>query len=164
MIREAKSLLESVIKEAVPGVTVVKSAADESRQIGVRKFPLVSLITLPGTFDESEARVVRYYDETGQYKGRYVRGYRNLPIVIRCWAEGEDAADAAASAIMPCIPSQWVYDGFTCRVELVSEEHSDHAGNASKLYVSAFEVCFNGAATRKPDEIPVVENVQVQYE
>ena len=73
MIKEAKDLLERVIKKRLPDVPVVRSAKEETHTIMARKFPLIFLITNPGTFDGTEARIFRYFED-GQYKERYVRG------------------------------------------------------------------------------------------
>ena len=95
MIRAAKDLLQAVVAQRIPAATVVRSAAAESRAIMSRKWPLVSLITDPGRFDDREAKTVRYPDtEAGVLKQRYVRGSRILPVLLRCWAEGEDAEAA----------------------------------------------------------------------
>lgn len=161
MIREAKELLQAIIEEAVPGVTVVKSAAEESRKIMARQFPLVSLITNPGSFDDTEARTVRYFEgEPKEYRERYVRGHRFVPVLVRCWADGEDGADAMTSGIIPEIPSQWEYDGFSCHVKIGAEEHSDHTGNLGKPYVSVIEVIFSGVAARKPKPVAVIEKAE----
>jgi hypothetical protein len=163
VIREAKNLLTGIVEGLIPGVTVVKSAAGESREIMARKFPLVSLITNPGSFDDSGARTVRYFEgEPKAYRERYVRGHRNVPILIRCWAEGEDKADELASDIIPEIPSQWEYDGFSCHVKIGAEEHSDHTGNLGKPYVSVIEVVFTGTAARKAVAAPVIEKAEVE--
>jgi hypothetical protein len=54
----------------------------------------VSLITNPGRFDGRESKTIRYPDEdAGVWKERYVRGRRILPMLLRCWAENEDAAE-----------------------------------------------------------------------
>jgi hypothetical protein len=164
MIREAKELLKTIVEDTVPGVTVVKSAAEESRQIMARKFPLVSLITNPGAFDDKEARTVRYFEsspgEPKVYREWYVRGHRNIPILIRCWAEGEDDADRMTSDIIPEIPSRWEYDGFGTQVKIGAEEHSDHTGSLGKPYVSVVEVIFTGTAARKAKAAPVIENAE----
>ena len=157
MIREAKKLLEGISKETVPGITVVKSAAEEAREIMARKFPFVALITNPGSFDDSGARTVRYFDDKQQYRERYVRGLRELPILIRCWEDGEDKADELSSSIIPEIPSQWEYDGFGNHVRIGAEEHSDHTGSLNKPYASVIEVIFIGTAARKPKDAPVIE-------
>jgi len=155
VIREAKTLLKGVIEKTVPGITVVKSAAEETREIMARKFPFVALITNPGSFDESEARTVRYFEgEPKQYRERYVRGHRNLPILIRCWADGEDNADELSSKIIPEIPSQWEYDGFGNHVRIEAEEHSDHTSSMNKPYVSVIVATFTATAARKPEAVP----------
>jgi hypothetical protein len=161
VIKEAKDLLEGIIKNLIPGVTVVKSTAEESRQIMVRNFPLVSLITNPGNFDDSEARTIRYHDEQdGGYKQRYVRGNRVLPVLVRCWAAGEDEADAVFSRIIPAVPSRWECGDFTGSVEIGAEEHSDHTGNVAKLYLSVAEVRFSAAAAMDAELVPVFETVE----
>jgi len=162
VIREAKTLLEGIIKKTVPGITVVKSAAEETHGIMARKFPLVALITNPGSFDDSGARTVRYFEgEPKQYRERYVRGLRNLPILIRCWEDGEDKADALTSSIIPEIPSQWEYDGFESHVRIDTEEHSDHASNLNKPYVSVIAVIFTGTAARKPEAVPYFNTTEL---
>jgi hypothetical protein len=89
MITEVKNILAAVVAARSPSATVVRSAKDEQSAIMARKFPLVSLITNPGTFDESEARTVKYYDEPAKtWKQRYVRGNRVLPVLVRCWGRG----------------------------------------------------------------------------
>jgi hypothetical protein len=153
MIKEAKDLLEEIAKREVPAVTVVRSVAGESHAIMERKWPLVSLITNPGTFDNTEARVVRYTDG-GTYKQRYVRGDRVLPILLRCWAASEEDADDAFSRILPAVPSQWVYDDFVKSIEIGAEEHSDHAGNVAKMYLSVAAITFRAAAAMKAENVP----------
>jgi hypothetical protein len=156
MIREAKDLLEGIIKKRIEGVTVVRSAAEESHAIMARQWPLVSLITNPGAFDNKEARTVRYFDG-GDYKERYVRGDRVLPILLRCWAASEEDADEAFSRIIPAIPSQWVYDDFVKSVEIGAEEHSDHAGNVAKIYLSVAEITFRAAAAQGAGDVPHID-------
>ena len=163
MIAEAKRLLESVIKKTAPELTVVKSAAEEARQIMARKFPFAALITNPGNFDSNAARTVRYFEGEGagrKYIERYIRGVRSVPVLIRVWAEGEDHADDLLSRVIPELPAQWEYGGFTGRVEINTEEHSDHAGSMSKPYCSVVEVTFSGTAARAPREVPVIEKVE----
>ena len=159
MITEAKNLLEKIIGNRIEGITIVRSASDESKAIMQRKFPLVALITNPGAFDGSEARTVRYFDKNKEYKQRYVRGNRVLPVLIRCWAAGETEADAVFSRIIPAIPSRWVYDDFTGSIEIGTEEHSDHTGNVTKLYCSIVEVRFSVAAAMEPGEQPYFNQV-----
>jgi hypothetical protein len=163
VIREAKTLLEGIIKKTVPGITVVKSAAEETRIIMARKFPVIALITNPGLFDDSEARTVRYFEgEPKQYRERYVRGHRNVPILIRCWADGEENADALSSSIIPEIPSQWEYDGFGNHVQIGAEEHSDHTSSMNNPYVSVIVVTFTATAARKPEAVPFYEKVELE--
>jgi hypothetical protein len=162
MIKEAKNLLEQIIKGRIENVTVVRSAAEESHEIMSRKFPLIALVTNPGTFDESESRTVRYFDDNKEYKQRYVRGERVLPILIRCWAAGEEDADKIFSRILPAIPSQWGYDGFVKHIEIGWEEHSDHVKNVTKTYLSVAEVRFHAAAAMKPGEVPYYTEVVLE--
>ena len=162
MITEAKDLLEQIVKARIENVTVVRSAADESRAVMQRQFPLIALITNPGPFDESEARTVRYFDEAKEYKQRYVRGNRNLPILLRCWSTSEAEADKVFSRIIPAIPSRWGYDNFTGSIGLGTEEHSDHNGNVTKLYLSVIPVTFSVAAAMEPGEVPYYTEVIVQ--
>ena len=164
IITTAKNLLERVIKNRVENVTVVRSAAEEKKAILVRQFPLVALITAPGPFDDTRAQTVRYFDEgeKHKYQERYVRGNRNLPIQIRCWAAGEEAADIVFSRIIPAIPSRWVYDNFTGSIEIGTEEHSDHTGNVKELYLSVVDVRFSVAAAMEPGKVPYFEQVVLE--
>jgi hypothetical protein len=162
MITEAKDLLEKVVKKMVPGATVVKLAADESAEILNRNFPLVSLITNPGKFDGKEARTYRYFEEgeKHKFKTRYARGNRQVPILLRCWAANETEADKAFSKIIPAIPSRWDYDNFTGEIEITSEEHSDHASNATGIYCSMVEIMFIAAAAMDADDLPYFNKVE----
>lgn len=162
MIKEAKDLLTAVVNARVPTATVVRSASEESRAVMARKWPLVSLITNPGVFDGAEAKQVRYFDSVAKmWKQRYVRGNRVLPILVRCWAEGEDAADALFSRILPAIPSRWEYDDFSGTVEIFAEEHSDHTGNTAKLYLSVVEVRFSIPAALEEGVIPTIDQIDI---
>ncbi|MDR0512048.1 MAG: hypothetical protein LBG93_02960 [Treponema sp.] len=162
MIKAAKDVLERVIKGQFPDMPVVRSAVNESHTIMARKFPLVSLITNPGTFDGTVARIVRYLDNDGTYKERFVRGERVVPILVRCWAEGEEEADEIFSRIIPVIPSQWEYEGFATHIEIRAEEHSDHAGNTGKMYLSVAEVSFRAVAAVDPKKAPFIERAVLQ--
>ena len=160
MIKEAKDLLENVVKKRIKDVTVARSAAEESQAIMGRKFPLVALITNPGTFDDSEARTVRYLDKkTNTHQQRYVRGARVLPILLRCWDQGEEKTDAVFSRIIPAIPSRWDLDNFTGGVEIVAEEHSDHTGNVAKLYLSVAVIRFSVPVALEDELSPTYETV-----
>ena len=162
MIREAKTLLKGIIEKTMPGITVVFSAAEETREIMARKFPFVALITNPGSFDDTEAKTVRYFEENPKrYLQRYVRGHRNLPILIRCWADGEEKADELSSSIIPEIPSQWEYNGFGNYVQIDSEEHSDHTSSTGKPYVSVIVATFTATAARKPEAVPFFETTEI---
>jgi hypothetical protein len=144
MIKEAKDILQNVVSARVPGVAVVRSMAEEQRAVMARTWPLVSLVTNPGRFDDCEAKTVRYPDaEAGIWKERYVRGKRILPVLLRCWAEGEDAADALFSRILPAIPRKWEYDGFEGLIVIENEEHSDFVDSVNKLYLSVAEIEFS---------------------
>jgi hypothetical protein len=161
LITEAKDLLERIVKQRIEGVTVVRSAADESHAIMQRQFPLVALITNPGPFDGAQAQTYRYFEENKEYKQRYAQGNRNIPILLRCWSTGEKEADAVFSRIIPAIPSRWNYDGFTGSIEIGTEEHSDHAGNVAKLYLSVVDVRFSVAAAMEPGEVPYFEKAEL---
>jgi hypothetical protein len=163
MIKEIKDLLETVIKERIPGINVVRSVRDESREIMTRQWPLVSLITKPGRFDDREARVYRYADiEAGVWKQRSVRGSRIIPILMRCWAEGEDAADEIFSRIIPAIPRRWEYDGFEGFVLINREEHTDHTDSATVLYLSVAEVQFSVDVALEEEIVPTIDQTQVE--
>jgi hypothetical protein len=163
MIREIKDILQSVVEQRCPGITVVRSEVDRQQAVRGRKFPLVSLITNPGGFDDREAKTIRYYDQTaGTYKQRYVRGSRIVPILLACWAEGEDETDTLFSRILPAIPRQFTLDGFEGLVLINGEEHSDYAGNVSKLYVSVAEIQFTVAVALEAEIVPTITQTQVE--
>jgi hypothetical protein len=163
MIKEIKDLLETVIKERIPGINVVRSVRDESRAIMTRQWPLVSLITKPGRFDDREARTYRYADiEAGVWKQRSVRGSRIIPILMRCWAEGEDAADEIFSRIIPAIPRRWEYDGFEGFVLINREEHTDHTDSVTDLYLSVAEIQFSVDVALEEEIVPTIDQTQVE--
>jgi hypothetical protein len=162
VITEAKDLLERIIKERIKDVAVVRSAADESRAVMKKQFPLIALITNPGPFDGSQAQTYRYFDDNKDYKQRYARGNRNLPILLRCWSGSEAEADKIFSRIIPAIPSRWNYDDFTGSIEIGTEEHSDHTGNVTNLYCSVIDVRFSVAAAMEPGEIPYYTDVVLE--
>jgi hypothetical protein len=162
LIKEAKDLLEKIIKDRIPGIAVVRSFADEKHAITARTIPFIALITKAGNFDKSTAQTVRYFDGNKEYQQRYVRGDRNLPVQIRCWAESEDEADRLFSRILPAIPSQWGYDGFARHIEIEWEEHSDSVKVVEKRYLSVAQVLFHAAAAMEPGEIPFFKEVVVQ--
>jgi hypothetical protein len=161
VITEAKDLLEQIVKARIENVTVVRSGMDESHAIMQRQFPLVALITNPGSFDGSQAQTYRYFDGE-DYKQRYARGNRNLPILLRCWSISETEADKVFSRIIPAIPSRWNYDDFIGSIEIGTEEHSDHKGNVAKLYCSLVEVRFSVAAAMEPGEVPYYKDVVLE--
>jgi hypothetical protein len=160
MIKEAKDLLQKVIQKKIPEITVIRSAAEESKNIMARNFPFIALVTNPGSFDNSEARTVRYF-EGKEYKEKYVRGERVLPILLRCWADGEDEADEIFSSILSIIPSQWECDGFVKHIEIGWEEHSDHVKNLTKLYLSVAEIKFRAVSAMEPSEVPYFNNSEL---
>jgi hypothetical protein len=144
VIKEVKDVLARVVKEIEPSATVARTGMEEQRGIMARSLPLVSLITNPGRFDDREARVYRYADEdAGIWKERYIRGSRIVPILLRCWAGGEDEADEIFSRLLPAIPRRWDYDGFEGLVLINGEEHSDFADTVSNLYMSMAEIQFS---------------------
>jgi len=161
VITEAKNLLEQIVKARIENVTVVRSAVDESRAVMQRQFPLIALITNPGPFDGSQAQTYRYF-EGEEYKQRYARGNRNLPILLRCWSASEAEADKVFSRIIPAIPSRWNCDDFTGSIEIGTEEHSDHTGNVSKLYCSIIDIRFSVAAAMEPGEVPYYTDVVLE--
>ena len=155
MIKAAKDVLEGAIKARVPSVNIARSAADETRAIMARKFPLASLITNPGKFDDRTAGTARYANtDTNTLVQRYIRGSRILPILVRVWAEGEEEADDVFSLIVPAIPRKWDYDGFEGLVVINGEEHSDHTGNTAKQYVSVAEVRFTVRVAMDEETVP----------
>jgi hypothetical protein len=163
MIKEIKDLLERVVAGRAPSITIVRSFKEEEHAIMARKWPLISLITNPGRFDDREARVFRYADvEAGTWKQRTVRGCRIVPILLRCWAEGEDAADALFSHIIPAIPRRWEYDGFEGFVLIGTEEHSDNSDNESALYLSVAEIQFRVDVALEEEIIPTIDQTEVE--
>ena len=155
MIQATKDVLEGAIKVRVPSVTIVRSAAEETRAIMARQFPLASLITNPGKFDDRTAGTTRYANtDTNTLVQRYIRGSRILPLLVRVWAEGEDEADDVFSRILPAIPRKWEYDGFEGLIVINAEEHSDHTGNTAKQYVSVAEVQFTVQVALDEETVP----------
>jgi hypothetical protein len=162
MICEIKNILQEALSERCPGVPVVRSAAEESHAVMSRKFPLVSLITNPGRFDDREAKNFRYYDEaSNSYKNRYVRGERSVPVLLRCWGSGEDETDVLFSRILPAIPRKFQYDGFDGLILIQGEEHSDHADTLSKVYVSVAEILFVVSVALEEEDIPTITDAEV---
>jgi hypothetical protein len=161
MIKEAKDLLEAVVKTRCPDAVIVRSGLDESQGLMSRKYPLVSLITNPGNFDDREAKTVKYFDEVaGMWKKRYVRGSRVLPILLRLWAKDEEEADIHFSRILPAIPKAWEYDGFEGLILINHEEHSDHTGNVAKRYLSVAEIQFTAAAAMESELVPTFNTIK----
>jgi hypothetical protein len=165
MIKEAKNILEQVVRERIPDAVVVRSAAEEAEGLMTRKLPLVSLVTNRGWFDDREAKTIRYPDgEAGIWKERYVRGKRILPILLRCWAEGEDAADELFSRILPAIPRKWEYDGFEGLIVIEGDEHSDHVDNVNKMYLSVAEVQFSVQIALEETAVPTIKATDAEAE
>jgi hypothetical protein len=161
MIREAKDVLQNIVEKLIPEAAVVRSGAEETRAIMARRWPLVSLVTNPGRFDDREAKIFRYVDsEAGVLKQRYVRGSRILPILIRVWAEGEDETDRMFSRIIPAIPKRWELDDFGGMVAINPEEHSDFVDNASKLYLSVAEIQFTVPVALDEEIVPTFKSVE----
>jgi hypothetical protein len=162
MIKEAKDILEQAVSKRVPEVVIVRSAAEVSHAIMGRKFPLIGLITNPGKFDDREAKTFRYADTAaGVWKQRQVRGSRILPILLRVWAEGEDAADELFSRILPSIPRRWDYDGFEGHIVINAEEHSDCADSVSKLFLSVAEIEFCVDVATEEEIVPTINTTEV---
>jgi hypothetical protein len=163
MIKEAKDILQNVLASRAPGLTVARSMAEEQRAIMARQWPLAALITNPGRFDDREAKTVRYPDaEAGLWKERYVRGKRILPILLRCWAEGEDETDALFSRILPAVPRRWEYDGFEGLIVIETEEHSDFDDNVNKLYLSVAEIQFSVPVALEEEIVPTFTSVEAE--
>ena len=160
MLSEAKKLLEDAVGRAVPGAEVVRSAEEEERAAAAGKFPLVALLGNPGTFDETEARTVRFRDDDGRYRERHVRGKRSLPILVRCREADEEGADALLATILPELPARWEHDGFVGEVRIGAEERSDHAEGAAGGHVSVVEVIFTAPVARQAEEIPLIEKTE----
>jgi hypothetical protein len=168
VIKEIKDVLEAVVSARIPGITVARSALEESHAIMARKWPLVSLITNPGRFDDREARLVRYAD-TGEggrgavtWKQRTVRGTRRVPILLRCWNKGEDATDEIFSRIIPAIPRRWDYDGFQGFVLIGAEEHSDHTDSVTNLYLSMAEIQFTVDVALEETIVPTIDTTEIE--
>jgi hypothetical protein len=139
--------------------------AEEQHAAMARQWPLVSLITNPGRFDDREAKTIRYPDaEAGIWKERYVRGKRIVPILVRCFAEGEDEADKLFSRILPAIPRKWEYDGFEGLIVIETEEHSDFADSVNKLYLSVAEIQFSVPVAMEETEVPTIKSVEAEPE
>jgi hypothetical protein len=165
MIKEAKDIVQAVVSQRVPGITIVRSIREEEHALMARKWPLVSLITNPGRFDDREAKTIRYPDtEAGIWKERYVRGRRILPILVRCFAEGEDEADKLFSRILPAIPRKWEYDGFEGLIVIETEEHSDLMDSVNKLYLSVAEIQFSVPVAMEETDVPTIKTVEAEPE
>jgi hypothetical protein len=165
MIKEVKDVLQNVVLNRVPGAHIARSAAEEQRLIMARQWPLVSLITNPGKFDDREAKVYRYFDaDAGTFAQRYVRGSRILPILLRVWGEGEDAVDELFSRILPAIPRKWELDGFEGLVVINHEEHSDFVDNVSKMYLSVAEIQFSVPVALEEEIVPTFDSSEGEPE
>jgi hypothetical protein len=165
MIKEAKDVIETVIRERITDAVIARSVAEESRAFMAQKYPLIALITNHGRFDDRTARTNRYADETsGTWKQRYVRGSRIVPILLRCWAEGEEATDKVFSRILPAIPRKWEYDGFEGLILINYEEHSNCTDSMSKLYLSIAEIQLTVDVATEEEEVPTIDTVEPEPE
>lgn len=163
MIKEIKDILTQVVSTRAPEAAIARSFLAEKNANLARKWPVVAFITNPGRFDDMEAKLYKYYDEhAGMYQQRYVRGKRILPVVMRCWAKNEEAADTLFSSIIPYIPSRWSLDDFEGEISIISEEHSDHAGNTSKLYVSMAVIEFSILVAQAAGDVPTFNTVDIE--
>jgi hypothetical protein len=162
MIKECKDILQEVIEEHFPNVLVVRSCKEEKQHIMARKFPLIALITNPGSFDNA-GKLVRYKEGEG-LEQRQVRGTRKVPVLIRVWGEGEEAVDAVFSRVLPFIPRRFTFDGFEGVINILREEHSDHAGNLSLLYLSVAEVEFGVDIAGEAIRVPVITGIETEIE
>jgi hypothetical protein len=161
LITTVKGLLEDAVREACPEIRiVVSSGAQESKAIMGRKLPFAALITEHGKFDNRTAQMVRYADEAdNSLKQRYVRGTRQVPVMVRVWAENEEKTDELFSRLVPRIPRVWEYDGFGGRVLIEAEEHSDFVDNVSKLYLSVLRVQFAVQVAGDEEVVPTFTSV-----
>jgi len=165
MIKEAKDILQHAVSSCIEDVTIVRSMAEEQHARMSRKWPLVSLITNPGKFDDRESKTIRYPDEEeGIWKQRFVRGKRMLPILLRVWAEGEDETDEIFSRILPAIPRKWEHDGFQGLIVIETEEHSDFVDNVNKLYLSVAEIQFSVPVATEETPVPTIKVVEPEGE
>jgi hypothetical protein len=74
MIKEAKDILQAVVLRRTPGGTTARSMAEEQHFIMARTWPLVSLVTNPGRFDDREAKTVRYPGAVANPRCGFVSG------------------------------------------------------------------------------------------
>ena len=165
MIKEAKDILQNAVSPRAPGVAIVRSMAEEQRAVMARTVPLVSLITNPDSFDDREAKTYRCWDaDAGTYLQRYVRGNRKLPVLLRVWAAGEEAADALFSRLLPAVPRKWEYNGFEGLVLIESGEHSDCADSVSNLYLPEAEIEFSVPASLEEEIVPAFQTAEAEPE
>jgi hypothetical protein len=146
MIVEIKNLLERVLTEhSAPGLelnVVVRDAVGEKKAVNERQHPFASLITYPGTFDDTESGI-RGIKKNGEVRKIYLRGFAKIPIIVRIWAKNEEDADSIVSAFVPYIPHRWIYNDVAAKVEIVRTEASDFASQMSGQYVAAVVVEFS---------------------
>ncbi|OHD22774.1 MAG: hypothetical protein A2Y38_20110 [Spirochaetes bacterium GWB1_59_5] len=147
MITEAKDILASVLT-AHPAVglsltRIVRSAADEKKAVLERAHPFASLISAPGSFDNTTSRRAARTASGGGVEKYFIRGTRRLPIGIRVWAKTENDADAIVSAFLPFIPHRWAAEGAEGVVEIKKTDASDFASAVSGHYVMMVEVAFS---------------------
>ena len=165
MIKEAKDIVQAVVSQRVPGITIVRGMREEEHALMARKLPLVSLITNPGRFDDRESKTIRYPDaEAGMWKERYVRGRRIVPVLLRCFAEGEDAADALFSRILPAIPRKWELDEFEGLIVIEREEHADFGDSTNKFYLSVADIEFSIPVALEATAVPTIKTVEAEPE
>jgi hypothetical protein len=164
-IKTAKDILEDVVKAHIENVTVARSAVKEKRSIMSRQWPLVSLITDPGKFDDRTAQWYRYADTTDNtLKQRYVRGTRKLPIAVALWAKDEETADELFSGLLPYIPRTWEYDDFGGTILITGEDNSDYADNVSDVYRCIAVVEFDCMVAQAPEIVPTFTSVDADTE
>ena len=75
---------------------------------------------------------------------------------------GEDETDELFSSILPYIPTRWVLDEIEGEISIISEEHSDHAGNTSELYVSVLEIEFSVEVARTAGDLPTINTINTE--
>jgi len=146
MIVEIKDLLEQVLTDhPAQGLAlnvVVRDATGEKKAVNERKHPFASLITYPGTFDDTESGI-RGLKKDGEVHKIYLRGLAKMPVIVRIWAKNEEDADAIVSVFVPHIPHRWIYGGVAAKVEIVRTEASDFASQMSGQYIAAVVVEFS---------------------
>jgi hypothetical protein len=163
VITVAKDVLEAAVKSVWPEATLVRSKKEENQTVKLRKWPIVSIVSNPSGFDDRGARTYRYYDEeAGTYMERYIRGSWIGVLLMWCYAENEEAADDALSAILPVIPRKWTYDGLEGLVVINGMEYSDFTDNVINLYKCVAEIQFTVDIATRPVPVPTITETEIE--